>query len=142
MDSTLSQFAGLRGSAVPAKGWIRAIRDALGMTGEQLAARLKVNKQRISRIEQDERLGRVTVKTLKNVAEGLSCEFVYGFVPRKSLEQIVAGRARSVAARRMERSDQTMRLENQELSKEEKREAMEAMVKEIIEQMPRSLWDE
>ena len=68
LDVTLKRFEPLKTLVLPGKGWIRAIRDALGMTGEQLAARLTVNKQRVSRIQQDEKLGKVKLETLRNVA--------------------------------------------------------------------------
>ena len=142
LDETLQQFLSLKTVIPPRKGWIRAIRDALGMTGEQLAKRLNSNKQRVSRIEQDEKLGKVTINTLRNVAEALDCEFVYGFVPRQSLEKTVRNQARSVAKKRMSRSDQMMRLEKQELSEYEKEKVLKKMITDITTTMPRSLWDE
>ncbi len=141
LDETLKQFLTLKVIVPPRKGWIRAVRDALGMTGEQLAKRLDTNKQRVSRIEQDEKLGSITVKTLRNVAEALNCEFVYSFVPKQTLEDTVRNQARIVAKKRMDRSDQMMRLEKQELGLSEKEKLMESMITEIIEKMPRTLWD-
>ena len=142
LDETLKHFLPMKAIVPPRKGWIRAIRDALGMSGEQLARCLDTNKQRISRIEQDEKLGNITVKTLRDVAEALDCKFVCGFVPKQTLEDAVRNRARSVAIKRMSRSDQMMRLEKQELSSSEKEKAVESMVTEIIDMMPKSLWDE
>ena len=142
LDKTLKQFSPLNTFVPPRKGWVRAIRDALGMTGEQLAKRLNANKQRISRIEQDEKLGNITIKTLRNVAEALDCEFVYGFIPRTSLEQTVKNQAKSVAKKRMSRSDHLMRLEKQELSDQEKEKALEDLIIDITSTMPKSLWDE
>ena len=142
LDETLKRFKPIAELAPPPKGWVRAIRDALGMTGTQLAVRLNTNKQRISRIEQDEKLGKVTINTLRNVAEAMDCIFVYGFVPRDSLEQTVRNRAQSVAKKRMARSDQTMRLEKQELSDKEKQKAFKSLVEDITSSMPKSLWDE
>lgn len=141
LDTTLKPFEGLKTLVPPSKGWIRAIRDALGMTGEQLAERLNVNKQRVSRMQQDEKLGKVKLETLRNVAEALNCVFVYGFIPRESLEQTVRNQAILVAKRRMAQSNQTMRLEQQELSEAEKAEALEDLVEEIMNEMPKSLWD-
>ena len=140
LDETMARYKPLE-SVQPRTGWIRAIRDALGMTGEQLAQRLSVNKQRISRIEQDEILGRVTLKTLQDVAEALDCKFIYGFVPRESLERMVKKNARALATKRMKRSNQTMRLEKQELSEKDKEEAFEVIIGDITDTMPRSLWD-
>ena len=142
LDETLKKFLPLKIVSAPRKGWIRAIRDALGMTGEQLAKRLKTNKQRISRIEQDEKLGKVTIKTMRAVAEAMECEFVYGFVPKESLEQTVRNQARIVAKEHMSRSNQMMRLEKQELSDSEKVKVMESLIKEITGTMPKSLWNE
>jgi predicted DNA-binding mobile mystery protein A len=142
LDGTLMSFDVLGKVAVPPKGWVRAIRNALGMTGQQLARRLGTNRQRIARIEQDEKQGRVTVNTLRNVAEAMECEFVYGFVPKTSLKQAVQDQARRVAVKRMSRSNQMMRLEAQELSDAEKKKVLDELIAEIVDTMPRYLWDE
>ena len=141
LDKTLDTFYPLMQIAPPRKGWIRSIRNALGMSGEQLARRLGTNKQRVSRIEYDEKLGKVTINTLRGVAEAMDCEFVYGFIPKQSLDKTVRKQARSVAEKRMARSDQMMRLENQELSADEKSKALNNIITDIINTMPRSLWD-
>lgn len=138
----MKSFESLKAMSAPRKGWIRAIRDTLGMTGVQLAKRLKVNQQRIARIEQDEVLGKVTLNTMQNVAEAMDCVFVYGVVARDGLEQIVRRQAELVAKKRMARSNQMMRLEKQELSEADKAKAMQTIIDEIIETMPKSLWDE
>ncbi len=142
LDQTLRRFQTLRDASVPSKGWIRAIRNALGMTGEQLAERLHVNKQRISRLERDEKLGKVTLNTLKSTAEALHCDFVYGFVPHDSLEQIVRKQAEQAARKYMTRSNQMMRLEKQELSPSEKQKALQDLIDEMVRTMPRPLWEE
>ena len=142
LDKTLKSFESLKAMSAPRKGWIRAIRDTLGMTGVQLAKRLKVNQQRVARIEQDEVLGKVTLNTMQNTAEAMGCVFVYGVVPRDSLEQIVKSHAEKVDKKHMTRSNQMMRLEKQELSDSEKTKAMQAIIDEIVETMPKTLWDE
>ena len=142
LDATLGRLEPLKTLVPPAKGWIRAIRDAIGMTGEQLAKRLNINKQRVSRIEHDEKLGKVKIETLRNVAEAMDCVFVYAFVPKDSLDQTVKGQAEEIAKKRMVRSNQMMRLEKQELSEAEKAKAMQTIIDDIVETMPKSLWDE
>jgi predicted DNA-binding mobile mystery protein A len=139
LDETLK---GLVPITVPPKGWVRAIRDALGMSARQLAKRMGVKQQRVVRIEQDEKQGRVTVNTLRNVAEAMDCGFVYGFVPKETLAQAVRDQARRVAAKRMNRSNQMMRLEAQELGDEEKENVLNELIDEIVDTMPRNLWDE
>jgi len=142
LDETMKSFKPLKAISAPKKGWIRAIRDTLGMSGAQLAKRLDVNQQRVARIEQDEVLGKVTLNTMQNAAEAMGCVFVYGVVPRDSLQQIVGRQAEIVAKKRMARSNQTMRLEKQELSEAEKSKAIHDLTDEIVETMPKSLWDE
>jgi predicted DNA-binding mobile mystery protein A len=142
LNETMKNLESLKAMSAPRKGWIRAIRDTLGMTGEQLAKRLGVNQQRVARIEQDEVLGKVTLNTMQNAAEAMDCVFVYGVVARDDIEQIVKKQAEVVAQKRMARSNQMMRLEKQELSEIEKSKAMQDLVDEIVEAMPKSLWDE
>ncbi len=142
LDSKLKAFESIKTVLPPAKGWIRAIRDVLGMSGQQLANRLNVNRQRISRIEQDEKPGKVTVETLRNVAKALDCEFVYAFVPRTSLKESVRQQAKKMAKKRMARSNQLMRLEKQELGNDEKAKALDSLAEEIMDSMPKNLWDE
>ena len=136
---TLKRIEPLKELPVPSKGWVRATRDALGISARQLAARLNVNRPRVARIEQDEKQGRVTLKTMQAVADALGCEFVYGFVPKTSLEERVRTQARRVAVKRMQRSNQMMRLEAQELSDADKQEMIDDMIAEIMYKRPRNL---
>jgi predicted DNA-binding mobile mystery protein A len=142
LDETMKLFKPLKTVSVPKKGWIRAVRDTLGMTGRQLAKRMDVNQQRIARIEQDEKLGKVTLNTMCNAAQAMDCVFVYCVVPINSLEQTVRNQAKSVAKKRMNRSNQMMRLEKQELNEKEKGKALESLIDDITNEMPKSLWDE
>jgi len=58
------------------------------------------------------------------------------------LEETVRNQARYVAKRRMSRSDQMMRLEKRELSKDEREKVLERMMADITNTMPKLLWDE
>ena len=143
LDAKLKHFRPLRETMPPRKGWIRVIRDSLGMNGEQLAKRLGVStKQRISRIECDEVEGNVTIKTMRRVAEALDCVFVYGFVPQTNLEQTVRNRAEHVAKKRMERVSQTMRLEQQELDEKGEKLALSDATESLMANPQRMLWNE
>ena len=93
LDATLQRFSSLKTINPPRKGWVRAIRDALGISTRQLGAILGVNKSRISRIEMDEVGGSVTLKTMRRIGDALDCVFVYGFVPRKTLKDTLRNRA-------------------------------------------------
>ena len=142
LDNTLHKFHSLLEISKPPKGWIRAIRDALGMNGRQLADRLNVTRQRAALIERDEMNGSATLKTMRRIAECLDCVFVYGFVPRTSIEQTVRDRARQVAMKRFSRVSQTMKLEDQALSKSEEEKALSDMIEELVDTLPSTLWNE
>jgi len=142
LDNKLERFRPLGDIRPPRKGWIRAIRDALGMTGEQLAKRIGANKQRVARIESDESQGRVTIKTLRRVAEGLDCVFVYGFVPRTSLEDTVRNRAIRVASKRMDRVSRTMELEQQGLDDREQEIIIEDATQQLMDTSAKTLWND
>ncbi|MBW2566140.1 MAG: mobile mystery protein A [Deltaproteobacteria bacterium] len=141
LDASLQRFSPLLDVTVPPKGWIRAIRDALGMTAKQLANCLGVAQQAVARIEKEELAGSVTIKTMRRIAERLDCVFVYGFVPRTSLEETVTRQAKQVALMRLARASQTMSLENQALSRRENEEALTDLVDELIRAPSSTLWN-
>ena len=142
LDATLQRFQPLKNISPPKKGWIRAIRDALGMTAKQLARRLQVAQQAIARIENNELAGAVTIKTMRRVAEGLDCVFVYGLVPRSSLESTLLNQADRVVTQRLARASQTMALEDQALSLKEKHKMHSQLRSDLADKYSSNLWDE
>lgn len=141
IDRTLSEFSLLKNLRTPSSGWIRSIRKGLGMSGRQLAGRLDVSKQNVSRLEQDELSGSITIKTLRKVAESLDCVFVYGLVPRTSLEDTVRKRAEEISRERLRRVHQTMILEEQVIKDENLKSLISEDIEGIMNEMPRDLWD-
>ncbi len=141
LDASLQRLSPLLDVTAPPKGWIRAIRDALGMTAKQLADRLDVAQQAVARIEKEELAGSVTIKTMRRIAERLDCVFVYGVVPRTSLEETVSRQAKKVATRRLAQASQTMSLENQALSRRENEQALSDLADELIRTLPSDLWN-
>ena len=142
LNDTLEQLQPLKDVNPPLKGWVRAIRETLGMTGEQLARRLQTNKQRVSRIERDEIEGRLTVNTLKNVAKALDCDFVYALVPKQGLDRMIQDRATQLAQRRFQRSSRMMQTEQHGISQQEKLQILQEMVYDIMDDMPKALWED
>jgi len=141
LDTTLEKYRVLKNVSPPVKGWIRAIRDALGISARQLASRIGVSQQSVSRIEKDESGGSVTIKTMRKAAEALDCLFVYGFVPRQTLRETLRSQATLYSKSRLNRVSQTMSLEAQSLPSEENLKILENMVLEIMSNPPSNLWD-
>src|SRR5262249_45646926 len=112
LDRRLAPLLKAEALARPPRGWIRAIRDALGMTTAQLAHRIGVSQPRVVRLEKSEIEDSVTLATLRQAAEALDCALVYAFLPKQPLEELVRERARQLAEKQLARTHHSMRLEN------------------------------
>jgi DNA-binding transcriptional regulator YiaG len=55
LNSKMLGFTALKQVAMPPTGWIKAIRNALGMSMQQLGAKLNVSKQGVMDIEKREK---------------------------------------------------------------------------------------
>ena len=128
--------------AAPPRGWMRAIREALGMSTRQLAVRMKAAPSRIPAIEKAEISGATTIKTLREAAAAMNCAFVYAFVPTKPLDDILRERAAEKAGQDIARLDHTMRLENQPLLKSDLDDERRRMIDLILASSPRSIWED
>jgi predicted DNA-binding mobile mystery protein A len=124
----------------PPKGWVRAIRDAIGMSGVQFARRLRVQPPSVAALEASEESGAIQLKTLRRAAEALDCTLVYALVPNGSLEGAVRARARKIALRDLGRVAHTMKLEAQETPGSVSDERLETYIRDKINE--RDLWDE
>jgi predicted DNA-binding mobile mystery protein A len=142
LDRRFSAFRSLTDTTRPGKGWIRAVRDALGMTTAQFAKRLGVSQPRVIAIEKAEISKAITLKTLERAAEALGGRVVYLFVPDRSLEETVRSRARHAADKQLEALGQTMRLEDQAVHDRKARDAMRNRLIEDLANAPTRLWDE
>ncbi|HEB70331.1 MAG TPA: mobile mystery protein A [Desulfobulbus sp.] len=142
LETTLEKLSCLRSLQRPAKGWLRAIREGLGMSGKQFSRRLGVSPPRISALEKDELSGSVSLKTMRQAAEALDCVFVYAVIPRESLTDTVRKRARSLAEKRLARVSHSMLLEAQQLTDDEQQNAFDAEVEELVRNMPKELWND
>ena len=142
LETTVNRFSCIREVDRPAMGWLRAIREALGMSGKQFARRLKVSAPRITELEKNELRGAVTIQSMQQAADALDCIFVYAVIPRRSLAEIVRNKAISLVQKKLETVSHSMLLEGQQLSGTEQKKAFETEVEEVIRNMPKELWDD
>jgi predicted DNA-binding mobile mystery protein A len=124
--------------ARPAAGWVRALRDALGMTSQDLAARMGVSRVAVNKLESSERALTVQLDTLTRAADALGCDVVYALVPRTSLEEQVQRQAEAVARAELGPVATTMALEAQGLDDDETAMLLADRVTELIHH--RGLW--
>ncbi len=142
MDEKLKQVGDLNTFQFSKEGWVRNLRKLLNISLEQLANKVGVTAPAIKGIEDRERTGAVTIKSLNQVAEAMDMKVVYIFVPKDgSLEQLIERKAREVAKKIVLRSSTTMRLEDQATSNERLKDAIEELTDELKRKIPGTLWD-
>ena len=81
------------------------------MTAKQLAERVGLSQPRIAKMELNE--NNLKISTMKKIAEGLDCDFVYGFVPKSSLQETINRQARKKAEAILANVNTNMALEDQ-----------------------------
>jgi predicted DNA-binding mobile mystery protein A len=141
LDRRLSPLRANQDLVRPPRGWLKAIREALGMTTAQLAARIGVSQPRVPQLERSEAEGTVTLKTLRQAAEALDCTLIYALVPNHSLDETVRRQAEKLAELQLARTNQSMKLENQALTSRELAAERARLVQALLIESPRHLWD-
>jgi predicted DNA-binding mobile mystery protein A len=127
---------------MPSRGWVNAFRTALKMSLRQLGNKLNISPQSTKEIEEREANGAITLNTLRDVANAMDLQLVYGFVSKHdSLEQMIEKRAREIATEIVMRTNNTMTLEDQQNSKERIEQAIAQKTADIKHEMPKYLWD-
>ena len=141
LDKRLSTLQNVDILARPPRGWIKAIREAFGMTSAQLGKRLGVSQPRVLGIEKAEVSGSITLDTLERAARALDCRLVYALVPRESLESLVEDRALELAKDRLRATSHSMALENQQVDETDEQEHLERLVQRLLNQPGSVLWE-
>jgi predicted DNA-binding mobile mystery protein A len=139
LDERLSPLKPVDQFKTPPKGWIRAIRDALGMSGVQFARRLKISPQGVDTLERSEANDSIKIETLRRAGEALGCTLVYALVPNSSLEAMVYERAREIALRDLRRAAHTMILEAQGTGDTDLEARLHAYIRDTLKE--RDLWE-
>ncbi len=138
LDERFDEIRPLLGRPRPHMGWIRAIRQALGMSGPELAHRLGVTPQSVSDMERNEATGAIKLETLERAAAALGCDLEYVLVPKRSLHDMVEHQARRKARHHMARIAHHGSLEGQALPGEIVEAEIEELAPTFIDK--RGLW--
>ncbi len=119
--------------------WIDYVRQGLGMSLTQLAMKLGIAQSSLSSSVKLEKEGRITINKLKEIADAMECDLVYGFVPRKKIEDIIRDQAVKKTIQLMDETESQMSLEDQKVNLD-KNERLKDLVDERI--YSKYLWDE
>jgi predicted DNA-binding mobile mystery protein A len=114
LAATLDMFTNAKQAARPLRGWLRAVREALGVSQQEVAIAANVKRQSIIGFEEAEARDRITLRNLRRVADAMGCELVYALVPKSgSIQELAEQRTRSEATNRVLAVEHTMALEGQ-----------------------------
>lgn len=143
LDRRIANAGFLSALQPPPRGWIKAVREALGMTTAQLAGRLGISQPAVARLEQSEAGGHVKLETLERAAAALGCRLAYALIPNEPLERQVQSRRREIAEEQLAAAEHSMVLENQGVDNQsaEDRETRERLLSVLAAQIgPKALW--
>ncbi len=138
LDARLQQLRHLVDQPRPHRGWIRAIRDALGMSSTDLAARIGVSQQTVPDLEQSEIRDTIKLETLRRAADALECDLVYFLLPRTSLNETVKKQALRKAANHLDPLAHHSRLEDQAVTDDDATAQLDELAAGFIDR--RGLW--
>lgn len=142
LDKRLNGLRSAESFARPPRGWIKAIREALGMTTAQLARRLGVSQPRVTAMEKGEIHGSLTLESLEKAAHALDCRLVYALIPRDPLTETVRRRAEARARDKLASTSHSMALEAQSVDRETEAEQVERLARRLEEKAGPALWDD
>ena len=140
LDNRLNALRDSEAFVRPPRGWVKAIREALGMTTGQLAQRLGVVQSRAVAIEQAEAKGAITLNSLEKAAHALDCRLVYALVPRRPLDELVTERATRLARKRMASTRHSMALEAQSVEQADEQEQLRRIIERLVEKAGPEIW--
>jgi predicted DNA-binding mobile mystery protein A len=140
VDNAAAGYSGLK---TPPEGWLRTVRNALGMSGAGLARKLGVTRARVTQAEHAELAGGVTLKSMQAMAEAMGCRFVYAIIPASGrVEDIITTQARKKAVALVGTASKHMALEDQALPDDKIAQEVERLTREIAQEMPPGFWSD
>ena len=121
---------------IPPQGWLRTIRELLGMTTTQFAKKIGVSQPRVFNMEKNEK--KLKISTMEKIADSLNCDFVYAIVPRENIDDIIYNQAKREALKILKNVNRNMGLENQSIDSEE---LLEDVIKELLNGNIARIWN-
>jgi len=98
----------------PSGGWIASVREALGLTLAEVGQHLRATRQTVQKFERAEATDRITLGTLRRVADAMGCDLIYALVPKSgSFTELAEHPTRERAYRDVKSVVHTMALEDQ-----------------------------
>ena len=112
-------------------GWVQYMRQAMSMTLSNLAEATGLAKATVQQIENREKVGKVTIETMRKIASAMECEFIYALVPKQELPDLLKKKAIMKAARIVREADVHMTLEDQKVA-EDIKDRIERVAEDLL----------
>lgn len=141
LDKRIESLPNFRQLKPPPKGWIKAIREAIGMTARQLAARIGIAQPTLTYLENAEAKGSITLDSLRRAANALDCDLAYVLIPRRGLNELVEAQSIKAAQQKLKSTKHTMALEKQSIDKDDEQEQIIRIAKSLAEKSDSRIWE-
>ncbi len=138
VDAALAPAQALR--PPPTDGWIRTVRETLGMSIRQLARRAGLSSTTVRSVEMNEARGKAQLDSISRLARAMDCELVYAVVPRGSLAETLDRQAKLAAERIVNRVHASMEIEAQGTSANEREQLRDELARKLRGRLS-ELWD-
>jgi len=141
LSDALQAYPGPEAAMPPRGGWVRAIREALGMTQAQLGGRAGISRQTVQDFERTEADRRITLDSLDRLARAMGCRMVYALVPEDgTLDDLRERRANALAEALLQPTDHSMKLEAQGVTAKERERQRKLLAEALLRGSARKLW--
>ncbi len=134
LDRVAQQFADVE---VPQKGWIAAMRAALGMSAEYVAQRKGVTRNAVYQAERSEKDGAVSLKQMDQLAAAMGGKFVYAIIPNNRIDDMKYRQAKLKATQLLNDIESASCWTN-----DDKQDWVDDKAAELLHDMPSNFWED
>jgi predicted DNA-binding mobile mystery protein A len=141
LERKLADLEPMKSVPRPPSGWVKAIRESLGMTARQLGQALNMSSPAITKLEARERDRSITIRDLDRAAAEMGCRVVYALVPDTTLEATLQRQALKTAERLAAKAHHHMTLEAQGVERRETGAQVRELARSLQESLDPRLWE-
>lgn len=140
LATTTRAFPRLKPEAAPRAGWVRAIREALGISQSQIAARAGVSRATVQQWERAEARRRITLHSLDRIAAAMGCQVALALVPKGgSLDDVRKRQAKTRALALLRATDKSYGARPEDLTPAQARR-VDRTAARLLRGSTRKLW--
>jgi predicted DNA-binding mobile mystery protein A len=141
LAQTTRAFPRLKSKHVPRAGWIRAIREALGISQAQLAARAGISRATVQKLEHAEVRRRITLASLDRLAQAMGCQVAVAIIPKGgTLDEVRRNQALAKAEALLGSGEVTEKPAKRGVPPPGRERRRQRLVAKLLRGSPRKLW--